>query len=446
MPFPKEFVWGVATAAYQIEGAAKVDGRGESIWDRFSHTPGRVLLGHNGDEACDHYHRYEADLDLMVELGILSYRFSIAWPRIIPDGKGQVNQKGIDFYRRLVEAMLVRGISPMPTLYHWDLPQALEDQGGWTNRATAYRFAEYADVTFGALGDLTKSWITHNEPWCAGFLGYGLGQHAPGHQEFSQGLIASHHVLLSHGLAMQALRSRVTNSVGGITLNLIPVYPATSTTEDAAGARRVDGFMNRWFLDPVLRGEYPADMQAYYGSRYGLDFIKPGDLELIAQPTDFLGINYYSRQVVRASTDSPWFGVETLPPQAALTDMEWEIVPDSLTDLLVRLKAEYGDLPLYITENGAAFVDQPDATGFVDDQDRIAFLEGHMTAMARALAAGVNLKGYYLWSFLDNFEWAWGYTKRFGIVYVDYETQRRRPKQSALWYRRWIRERLPVPR
>lgn len=436
MRFPSDFLWGVATASYQIEGAAKEDGRGESIWDRFSRTPGKVLNGDTGDVACDHYNRYEADVNLMAELGIKSYRFSIAWPRLFPTGSGALNVKGLDFYKRLVDRLHSRGIMPAATLYHWDLPQALQDQGGWGNRETAYRFEEYAAAVARELGDQVPYWITHNEPWCASFLSHSMGHHAPGLTDWPLGVRTSHHLLLSHGLAVRAFRQLA--PVGtrvGITVNLYPVYPATDSAEDRAAARRIDGFQNRWFLDPVLKGRYPADMLEYFGRWEPLDYIKPGDLELIGLHTDFLGINYYSRHHVKANAWSGYFQSENMPDEYPLTDMGWEIVPNSLYDLLVRLKADYGDIPLYITENGAAFPDAPGASGIVEDHDRVSFLEGHFAAAHRAIAVGVNLKGYYVWSFMDNYEWAWGYTKRFGIVHVDYETQKRTPKRSALWYR-----------
>ena len=444
MQFPKEFLWGTATASYQIEGAAQEDGRGESIWDRFCRTPGKVANGDTGDVACDHYHRYEADVDLMAELGFQTYRFSMAWPRLFPTGEGRLNQKGIDFYKRLVEKLRARSIIPAVTLYHWDLPQALEEKGGWANRDTAYRFQEYAAEAYRQLGDSISYWITLNEPWCSAFLGHAIGHHAPGHTDWPLAVRTSHHLMLGHGLAVQAFREIIgAKAQIGITLNLAPVYAATDSPEDRAAAYRLDGYQNRWFLDPVFRGEYPDDMLASYTALAGapLDYIRPEDLPVIGSPIDFLGINYYSRARVRANGESGFFGLDGLPADAPLTDMGWEIVPDCLYDLLVRIKADYGDLPLYITENGAAFPDQVDATGAVADVERVEFLRGHFAAAHRAIESGVNLKGYYVWSFMDNFEWAFGYDKRFGIVYCDYATQKRIPKRSALWYRDLIRER-----
>ncbi len=439
MQFPGDFLWGVATSAYQIEGGAKADDRGESVWDRFSHTPGKVVHGENGDTACDHYHRYAEDIRLMASLGIKSYRFSFAWPRIFPDGTGPVNSKGMDFYRRLIEQLSLYGIKPAATLYHWDLPQALQDKGGWLNRDTAYRFADYAEALYREFGSKIPLWITHNEPWCAAFLGYATGDHAPGLRDKPASVKASHHLLLSHGLAVQAFRAAAPVSARvGITLNLTPVYAASESEADQAAARRQDGFQNRWFLDPLYKGAYPADMVAYYSQWVPLDYIQPGDLEMIAAPTDFLGVNYYSRSVVKDNPASEYLQLDGVPPTAPLTDMGWEITPECLTDLLVRVKKDYGDFPIYITENGAAFPDKVNESGEVDDSPRVAFLQGHFKSALKAMEQGVRLKGYYVWSFMDNFEWAHGYSKRFGLVYVDYATQRRIPKKSALWYREVI--------
>lgn len=441
MRFPDGFLWGAATAAYQIEGAVRAGGRGESIWDRFCHTPGKVKNNDTGDVACDHYGRWEDDLDLMRELGLMSYRFSIAWPRVMPAGAGAVNQAGLDFYRRLTEGLLRRGIRPMATLYHWDLPQALQDQGGWASRDTAARFAEYAGVVFRALGDLVPLWVTHNEPWVVAFLGHALGIHAPGLNDWALALKVAHHVLLSHGMAMEAFRAlRRGNSQAGITLNLYSVYPASDRPEDLAAARRMDGFQNRWFLDPIFRGAYPAEMQAYYEQRWGpLDWVRPGDLRLIRAPIDFLGVNYYSAARVAGNPGSAFLELDHLPPVGPVTEMGWEIVPEGLYDLLLRLKRDYGDLPLYITENGAAFPDQVEQ-GAVHDPRRVEYLHAHLAAAHRAIAAGVSLKGYYAWSLMDNFEWAEGYARRFGLVHVDFATQQRTPKRSALWYREVIRQ------
>jgi beta-glucosidase len=432
---PDTFRFGAATAAYQIEGSVRADGRGESIWDRYAHTPGRIHNGDTGDVACDHYRRYLDDLDLMADLGLQLYRFSISWPRVLPEGKGRPNPAGLDFYRRLVDGLLERGIEPMPTLYHWDLPQALQDTGGWENRDTAERFAEYAALVYRELGDGVQSWITHNEPWVTAFEGYGYGTKAPGVRDWRRALMVAHHVLLSHGLAVQAFREAKPESGEiAIALNLYPVYPATPAAADREAAYRFDGFMNRWFLEPVTHGSYPADMVGEYEARYGrLDFVRPGDLATIAEPIDFLGVNYYSRALAAAGADEP-LGVHTPLGELPTTAMGWEVSPDAFYDLLVRVGREYR-LPVVITENGAAYDDAPPANGVVDDPKRLDYIRRHVAAVERAVLAGVEVRGYCAWSLLDNFEWNHGYSKRFGIVYVDYETQRRVPKQSALWYR-----------
>lgn len=436
MSFPNEFVWGAATAAYQIEGATEADGRGESIWDRFSHTPGRVANGDTGDRACEHYYRWREDLDVMSSLGLQAYRFSISWPRIQPAGRGPVNRKGIDFYRRLTEGLLERGIAPLATLYHWDLPQALQDEGGWASREVADRFEVYAELVFEHLGDLVDDWVTHNEPWVTSFLGYGYGTKAPGIQDWRAALTSAHHVLLSHGKAVAAFRAGRGTGRIGITLDLTHVYG------DAEAALRFDGNRNRWFLDPVLRGGYPADMVDLYEARLGpLEFIHPGDLEEIAAPIDFLGVNFYQPAVVRLDGDQGPIGVEELPPDGPTTAMGWRVAPDALTELLLRLKRDYGDLPLLITENGASFDDPPvNGSAVVEDPQRVEYLRGHVAAVERAVGAGVDVRGYYVWSLLDNFEWEHGYSSRFGIVGVDFESQRRTPKRSALWYRDLISE------
>ncbi len=444
MNFPEGFLWGTATAAYQVEGAVDEDGRGTSIWDTFSHTPGKVLHGDTGDIACDQYHRLEEDLDLMAELGIQAYRFSVAWPRIQPEGSGDPNQKGLDFYRRLVNGLHGRDIEPMLTLYHWDLPQALEDRGGWTNRETSERFAEYAGIVYEALGDSVEFWITLNEPWVSAWLGYGYGIHAPGHEDPGKALEATHHLLLGHGLALENMRSAAgRDNKLGITLNLSPVRPASDEREDIEAARRVDGNANRLYLDPVFCGSYPGDVQEDYSSASDFAFVQEGDLETISAPVDFLGVNYYMRHTVAAEKGSHLptamrfadLGAETvLPPNVETTAMGWGIEPEGLTELLVRLKEDYTDLPIYITENGVALDDYADPEGEIRDEERVAFLESHFRAAREAIEQGVNLAGYFVWSLLDNFEWAEGYSKRFGIVHVDYPSQRRTPKTSARWY------------
>jgi beta-glucosidase len=429
MAFPSDFRWGAATAAYQIEGAAFEGGRGESIWDRFSHTPGNVENGDTGDEACDHYHRYGEDVDLMAGLGLRAYRFSVAWPRIQPDGRGPANPKGIDFYRRLVEALRERGIDPLATLYHWDLPQRLEDEGGWASRETVERFVDYARLVFDGLGDLVRSWVTHNEPWVTAFLGYGRGVKAPGISDWNKALAAAHHALLSHGRAVDAFRDGGGRGEIGITLDL------THVSGEPEAARRLDGQRNRWFLDPVLLGSYPADMVELFEQRIGpLDFVRDGDLEQIATPVDFLGVNFYQPAVARLG-EGP-LGVEELRANGPRTAMGWTVEPESLTSLLLRLRRDYGSVPLVITENGACFDDPPcDGHAVVEDPDRTAYLRDHICAVELAIGQGVDVRGYYVWSLLDNFEWEHGYSRRFGIVAVDYESQRRVPKRSALWYR-----------
>jgi beta-glucosidase len=446
MNFPDNFLWGTATAAYQVEGAANEGGRGASIWDTFSHTPGKVYRGDTGDIACDHYHRLEEDLDLIAELGLRAYRFSVAWPRIQPEGTGAANQSGLDFYRRLVEGLRERSIEPMITLYHWDLPQALEDRGGWTSRETSERFAEYAGIMYEALGDAARFWITLNEPWVSAWMGYGMGTHAPGREGTDNALCATHHLLLGHGLALERMRSLGSgDNQLGITLNLAPVRPATEDAADAEAARRVDGNANRLYLDPIFRGGYPEDMMGHYASESDFAFVKDGDLEKISAPLDFLGVNYYMRHtVVDGQRDSGLatamrfssVGAATvLPPGVETTAMGWPVESDGLTELLVRLHEEYTQGPIYITENGRAVYDYVDPEGDVDDVERVAYLEDHFRAAHAAIEQGVNLQGYMVWSLLDNFEWAAGYAKRFGIVFVDYGTQRRIPKMSAGWYK-----------
>ncbi|MGF1473839.1 MAG: GH1 family beta-glucosidase [Rubrobacteraceae bacterium] len=440
--FPHNFLWGAATAAYQVEGAVDEDGRGKSIWDTFSHTPGKVLHGDTGDVACDQYHRLEEDLDLMSELGIQAYRFSVAWPRVQPEGSGPPNQAGLDYYRRLVEGLWERSIEPALTLYHWDLPQALEDRGGWTSRETSERFAEYAGIVYEALADAVPMWITLNEPWVSAWLGYGAGVHAPGHADPGKALSATHHLLLGHGLALERLRHAGDDNHLGITLNLSPVRPSRDRGPDREAARRVDGNTNRLYLDPLFRGRYPEDVRDHYGQLADFGFVQEGDLEKISAPLDFLGVNYYMRHTVReddgSSTAAMRFpGVRArtvVPHNAPKTAMGWPVEPDALTEILVRLNEEYTQLPIYITENGAAFHDYADPEGAVNDEERVAFLEAHLHAAHEAVEEGVNLAGYFVWSLLDNFEWAEGYSKRFGIVHVDYPTQRRTPKLSARWY------------
>jgi beta-glucosidase len=431
--FPDDFLWGAAVSAFQIEGAVDEDGRGESIWDRFSATPGKILNGESGAVACDSYHRYPEDVQLMRELGLTGFRFSIAWPRILPEGRGRPNQAGLDFYDRLVDELLANGIEPYPTLYHWDLPQVLEDSGGWPDRGTVEAFAEYVEAVAARLGDRVSNWITQNEPWVIAWLGYGRGEHAPGRASEADAIAAAHHVLLAHGRAVEVLRREIPGARVGITLDLVPMHSLTESKADLAATREEDGSRNRWFLDPVLRGEYPEDQLARFGPLLPAGWKE--DLRLIGAPLDFLGVNYYRRHIVRAAADGAPVVIE--PEEGEITQMGWEVYPDGLHELLVRLHEQYSVPPLYITENGAAFQDVR-SNGRVDDPRRTAYLEGHIDAIARAIDDGVPVAGYFVWSLLDNFEWARGYSQRFGIVYVDFETLERVPKASYDWYRDFI--------
>ncbi len=433
--FPDDFKWGAATAAYQIEGGVREDGRGESIWDRFTHTPGVVSDGSNGDVACDHYHLWQQDVGLMQTLGLNAHRFSIAWPRIFPDGRGTVNRRGLDFYSRLVDGLLTAGIEPAVTLYHWDLPQALEDRGGWVNRDTADYFTDYVNAVFTALSDRVGMWITLNEPWVVSMLGYGTGDHAPGLTDFGKAIRVSHVLNLAHAKAVRLFQSDFTETGRiGITLNLSPADPETDEDRDAALV--ADGFMNRWFLDPPLRGSYPTDMTELYAGLGWDPGIQDGDMDLIAGATaDFLGVNYYMRQLVRRSVSNK-LGYETaIPDDAQTTEMGWEVCPGGLHTLLTRLHEDYDAPVLYITENGAAFPDTEVLDDVVQDSDRIDYLNSHLSEAWRAIQDGVDLRGYYLWSLMDNFEWAYGFSKRFGIVRTDYDSLERTIKASGVWYR-----------
>jgi beta-glucosidase len=438
--FPAGFLWGASTSAYQTEGAVKEDGRGPSIWDTFSHTPGKVQAGDTGDIACDSYHRMEEDLRLLGELGVGAYRFSISWPRVQPDGQGRINQAGLDYYRRLVEALQANGIKPVATVYHWELPQALEDEGGWAVRATAERFAEYAQCVADALGDRIAMWITLNEPLQSVHQGYRVGSHAPGRRDLASAAAATHHLLLAHGLAMQALRSASRAPVG-IALDPNPIRPFGDGAQEAAA--RLDAEHNRMYLDPVLDGGYPALARAEMLPPDAA--IENGDMATIGAPLDFLGVNYYRTQYVRLGDwadlrlgETPVPGhpglVSYLPPDLPRTIMDWPIEPDGLYDVLVRIGAQAPGLPLYITENGYAAEDYINPDGEVNDFERIDYLLGHLDAAWRAIASGVRLAGYFHWSLMDNFEWAWGYRRRFGLYYVDFGTQRRVPKRSATFY------------
>ena len=445
--FPDGFVWGAATAAYQIEGAVREGGRGPSIWDTFSRTPGKVFAGHTGDVACDHYHRYADDVALMADLGLASYRFSVAWPRIQPDGTGPVNPAGLDFYDRLVDELVGKGIDPIVTLYHWDLPQTLEDRGGWASRETAEAFADYAAAVYARLGDRVRTWTTLNEPWCSAYLGYASGMHAPGRADPADAFAAVHHLNLAHGLATRTLRSAGAQTIG-ITLNPAAVVPMDpQNPADLEAVRVIDGLQNRIFFDPILRGQYPTDMLEHMRRFSDLAWLRDGDEAIIGAPIDVLGINFYSPTYVRADPDAPGNpnapgadGVGYRPPVGPVTDMGWQIEPATLTTLLERIATDYPGTPLLITENGAAYPDGPGADPErVADTDRVNYLDGHLRACHEAIARGVDLRGYFVWSLLDNFEWAFGYQKRFGIVHVDYATQKRVLKDSALWYREVIR-------
>jgi len=432
--FPEGFLWGAATASYQIEGAWQEDGKGESIWDRFSHTPGKIDNGDTGDIAADHYHRWQADIDLMADLGLKAYRFSVAWPRILPQGYGKVETRGLDFYNRLVDGLLAADIEPWATLYHWDLPQALQDRGGWPARDTAKAFADYAEVVARSLGDRVKHWMTLNEPWVSSMLGYDHGIHAPGHTDREEATCAAHHLLLGHGWAVPLIRRDSAGSQVGIVLNYSPSHPASDREEDILAAQLSDGSGCRWFLDPLAGRPYPADVVEAEGLR--LDMIEPGDAGVIATPIDFLGLNNYTRQVVK-HRGAFELGV---PKRDGVdrTEMGWEVYPAGIYEMLMRVTREYPFKALYLTENGAAFADRVGSAGEVDDPRRVAFLRAYLAQVARAIDEGAPLKGYFVWSLMDNFEWSLGFGKRFGIVYVDYETQARIPKTSARWYSKVI--------
>lgn len=463
--FPSDFVFGSATASYQIEGAVHEGGRGPSIWDTFSHTPGKVLNRDTGDVAADHYHRVAEDVAIMKDLGLEAYRFSVAWPRIQPTGSGEPNAEGLAFYSDLVDRLVAAGIKPVVTLYHWDLPQALEDEGGWSNRETAYRFAEYARIVAHTLGDRVHTWSTLNEPWCSAFLGYASGVHAPGVTDDVRALKAVHHLNLAHGLAARAVRDELgADTPISITLNLHPFLPATDSPRDLEAFRRVNTIGNEVFLQPLLEGRYPADVFADTAHVTDWSFVQEGDLELIRVPIDLLGLNYYDDSVVRHGTPPvgdgtpgpdghkssehiPWVGadeVEWVQRPGPRTAMGWGIHPEGLTRMLLEIAQRYPGQALAVTENGAAFYDEV-ADGHVHDQDRVDYLHDHIDAVGEALAAGADIRGYYVWSLLDNFEWAYGYDRRFGIIHVDYATGTRTVKDSARWYADVIRTRTVVP-
>jgi beta-glucosidase len=432
----------VATSALQIEGGQAEGGRGESVWDRFASKPGAIADGSNPSRACDHYHRWRDDIGLMESLGVGAYRFSIAWPRVLPDGEGAPNQAGLDFYDRLVDGLLASGIEPFVTLNHWDMPQALMDRGGWPSRDAVPAFVDYAAAVTRRLGDRVRFWVTHNEPWCIATLGYEEGAHAPGVRRPASALATAHHLLLSHGGALDVIRENSPDSEVGIVLNLVPPEPATDSVEDVDAARQFDGGFNRWYLDPLFRGEYPTDV---IGDRVrrghleseALPFVREGDMATIRTPMDFLGVNYYSRAVVKAGPDGNPVGADVIPEEK-LTEMGWEVYPQGLTDTLLRVHREYGPPSILITESGVAFPDMAGKDGRVSDPRRVEFLRAHMAAAHRAIEDGVPLRGYFVWSLMDNFEWQHGYTKRFGLFRVDYDTLKRTPKESADWLRETV--------
>jgi beta-glucosidase len=440
LQFPDGFTWGASTAAYQVEGAWDEDGKGESVWDRFASGAGNIADGRDGRVACDHYHRFRDDLDLMASLGVRNYRFSIAWPRVVPGGAGPVNEAGLDFYERLVDAMLERGIRPFATLFHWDLPQVLQDRGGWTSRATVDAYVRYAEIVTRRLGDRVKDWMTHNEPWVVAFCGHLFGAHAPGLRDLRVALATAHGILLSHGRAVPAIRAACPGARVGVVHNLEWVEPASDRIEDLAAAMRHDGAFNRWFLDPVFGRGYPGDMLAWYGA--DAPRIEPGDLEAMAVPLDFLGVNYYTRRVIahdpagRGTAGRAVLAARQIYwPFIPRPDFdEWEVAPEGLYRMLLRVNREYRPASMYVTENGTSWPDQPGADGAIHDLLRIRYIARHAAAVRQAIDDGAPVRGYFLWSFMDNMEWGYGYTKRFGMVHVDFETQHRTVKDSGRWY------------
>jgi beta-glucosidase len=435
--FPERFLWGCATSAYQIEGSPLADGAGPSIWHRFAHTPGRIFDGDTGDVACDHYRRFQSDVDLMHSLQLGAYRFSISWSRVLPQGTGRVNAAGLGFYERLVDSLLARGIQPMATLYHWDLPAALDDRGGWLNRDVASWFADYADIVFRKLDDRVQYWTTLNEPWVAMNDGYLHGTHAPGHRSQFEATLAAHHLLLAHGKAVQAYRASGRNQIG-LVVNIEPKYPASHSDADLAATKRADAYMNRQFLDPVLRGAYPEELPEIFGEAWPSHSAE--DLQVIGQPLDYIGVNYYTRSVVRAdATAWPLRAAAVRQKNRTHTETGWEVFPQGLTDTLLWIKDRYGNPPVYITENGAAFFDPPHVEGaLLDDPLRVDYLRKHLRAVHEAIRLGADIRGYLAWSLFDNLEWSYGFSKRFGLIHVDYETLQRTPKASARFYSRVI--------
>jgi beta-glucosidase len=444
-PFPADFLWGVATSAYQIEGGWNEDGKGPSIWDTFSHTPGRIADGATGDAACDHYHRWREDVDLLRWLGVRAYRFSLSWPRIQPLGRGAVNPAGLDFYDRLVDALLQAGIEPWATLSHWDLPQALQDQGGWPRRQTAEAFADYSELVARRLGDRVRCWLTVNEPSVAAVAGHFTGEHAPGWKDPRAALQAAHHLLLGHGLAVRRLRERARLPARvGFAAQTYPIHPASASHADQQAAFLLDGLIHRWFLDPIFRGSYPPDLWAAFGPL--VPQVQPGDLEALAAPLDFLGVNYYTRGLARHNPAAVPLQAELVPSQGDGGPLQWEVYPAGLDDVLQRLQHDYRPPLILITENGQALAESPDSQSEVADRSRIEYLEQHLAVIHRARARGVPVGGYFIWSLLDNFEWACGYRPRFGLVHVDFATQRRTPRDSARWYREVMGENVAKDR
>ncbi|WLR53355.1 GH1 family beta-glucosidase [Bacillus tianshenii] len=439
--FSKDFIFGTATSSYQIEGAVRDGGRTPSIWDTFSEIPGKVLNGDTGEIACDHYHRLEEDVELIKSLGVDSYRFSIAWPRIFPK-EGEYNPEGMEFYRELSIKLREAGIKPFVTIYHWDMPQWAYEQGGWVSRNSVQWFKEFAEKCFIELNDYVEMWITHNEPWCAALLGYHQGVHAPGHKNMDEAVRAAHHIMLSHGEVVKLYKEELKlHKAIGITLNLSPVYAASESQNDQLAANNFDGYLNRWFLDPIFKGKYPTDMMNLF-SKYvhSYDFIQPGDMELISYPCDFLGINFYNRQLIEFSSAADFLFTPAYSDYPK-SGMGWDISPKEFKELIYRLRKEYTELPIFITENGAAFDDVLEEDGSVHDHERVGYMEQHIKAVGELNQEGFNIAGYYLWSLLDNFEWAFGYEKRFGITFVDFKTQKRYLKDSAKRYAEIVKNR-----
>lgn len=440
LEFPQNFIWGASAASFQIEGAWNEDGKSESIWDRFCRTPGNILNGDTGDVACDYYHRYAEDAKIMAQLNLKVQRISVSWPRVIPEGRGQVNQKGLDFYRRAVDSMLENGVQPFIMLYHWDLPQCMQDIGGWLNRDMAGYLADYADVIYRAFPKEIPLWGTILEPICVCYNGYWQGSHAPGYRDFPSGLLAAHNVLRAHGMAVDAFRASGAEGKIGITNLLSPVYPVSDSEEDKAAAARLDGCNNRWFTDPVEKGEYPADMLEYYRNQgIVLPKIQPGDMELISRPTDFFGLNYYCSSFVKADENEWPLKLRSVRPEGReFTAMDWPVCPDGFYDILTQTWKKYGK-SILVTENGSAFSDVVTPDGLVHDEKRLEYYKSHLTALHKAIRDGADIRGYLAWSSFDNFEWALGYDRRFGMTYVDYATQKRTIKDSGRWYAETIK-------